>query len=51
VATAPTPARAHETTEPTLNQCDWTATPTSPDSGSRATIEYVPVRKAAAYRG
>ena len=26
------PARAHETTEPTLNQCDCTATPTSPVS-------------------
>src|SRR4051812_23512410 len=33
-------ARArHETTDPTLNQCDWTATPTSPDWGSRATME------------
>jgi methylated-DNA-protein-cysteine methyltransferase-like protein len=32
------------TTEPTENQCDWTATPRSPDTGSRATIEYVPLR-------
>src|SRR4051794_19791745 len=44
VATAPTPARAHETTEPTENQCDWTATPSSPVAGSRATMEYVPLR-------
>ena len=27
------------TTAPTLNQCDWTAAPSSPVSGSRATIE------------
>ena len=44
VATAPTPARAQLTTEPTENQCDCTATPSSPDAGSRATIEYVPNR-------
>src|SRR5213076_381476 len=35
---------AHGTTEPTENQCDWTATPSSPVAGSRATIEYVNVR-------
>ena len=39
VATAPTPARAQVTTEPTENQCDCTATPSSPVAGSRATIE------------
>ena len=27
------------TIEPTENQCDWTATPSSPVAGSRATIE------------
>jgi hypothetical protein len=27
------------TIEPTENQCDWTATPSSPVPGSRATIE------------
>ncbi len=43
-ATAPTPACAKGTTEPTENQCDWTATPSSSVSGSRATIEYVPWR-------
>ena len=42
MATAPTPARAHVHREPTENQCDWTAAPSSPVSGSRATIEYVP---------
>ena len=41
VATAPTPASAHETPDPTENACDWTATPSSPVAGSRATIEYV----------
>src|SRR6185369_15534659 len=41
VATAPTPASAHDTTEPTENQWDWTATPICPVSGSRATIENV----------
>ncbi len=41
VATAPTPASAHVTFEPTANQCDWTATPISPVAGSRATIENV----------
>ena len=39
VATAPTPASAHGTWEPTENQCDWTATPSSPVAASRATIE------------
>jgi hypothetical protein len=39
VATAPTPVRAQVTTDPTANQCDWTATPSSPVSESRATIE------------
>ena len=34
------------TTLPTENQCDWTATPSSPLAGSRATIEYVPRRMA-----
>ena len=33
VATAPTPARAHGTIGPTANQCDWTATPSSPVRG------------------
>src|SRR3954469_2738382 len=45
VATAPTPARSHGTTEPTENQCDCTATPSSSVSGSRATMEYVPGRR------
>src|SRR5947209_3335657 len=44
-ATAPTPARTHGTTEPTENQCDWTATPSSSVSGSRARMEYVPGRR------
>ena len=39
VATAPIPGRAHTHREPTENQCDWTAPPSSPVSGSRATIE------------
>jgi hypothetical protein len=39
VATAPTPGRAHGHIEPTQNQCDCTATPSSPDAGSKATIE------------
>ena len=39
VATAPTPGRAQVHSEPTENQCDCTAAPSSPDSGSRATIE------------
>ena len=30
VATAPTPGRAQAHSEPTENQCDWTATPSSP---------------------
>ena len=42
VATAPTPGRVHVQSEPTENQWDWTAAPSSPVSGSRATIEYVP---------
>src|SRR5688500_11801900 len=41
VATAPTPASAQVTMEPTENQCDWTATPISPVAESRATIEEV----------
>src|SRR5256714_4128961 len=45
VAPAPTPARAHGTTEPTENQCAWTATPSSSVSASRATMEYVPGRR------
>ena len=39
VATAPTPASAQETTLPTENQWDCTATPRRPVSASRATIE------------
>ena len=39
VATAPTPARAHGTIGPTEKACDWTATPSWPVTGSRATIE------------
>jgi hypothetical protein len=39
VATAPTPASAQLTIEPTPKKCDWTATPSSPLDGSRATIE------------
>ena len=39
VATAPTPGRAHVQSEPTENQCDCTAAPTSPVAGSSATIE------------
>ena len=35
------PASAHGTSGPTLNQCDWTATPSSPVAESYATIEYV----------
>ena len=34
-----TPGRAHDTTDPTLNQWDCTATPTAPVAGSRATME------------
>src|SRR5512140_1227486 len=41
VATTPTPASPHVTTDPTENQCDWTATPISPVFESRATIENV----------
>ena len=39
VATAPTPGRAQMHSEPTENQCDCTAAPSSPVAGSRATIE------------
>ena len=39
VATAPTPASAQLTTEPTPKKCDCTATPSSPLDGSLATIE------------
>ena len=39
VATAPTPGRAQVQSEPTVNQCDCTAAPSSPVPGSRATIE------------
>ena len=35
------PGRAHGTTEPTEKYFDWTATPTSPVSGSAATMEKV----------
>ena len=42
VATAPTPGRAQVQSEPTENQCDWTAAPASPVAGSNATMEYVP---------
>src|SRR3954471_7953717 len=45
VATAPRPAWSHGTTAPTENQCDCTATPRSSVSGSRATMEYVPMRR------
>ncbi len=41
VAIAPTPASAHETTEPTARNFDCTATPHSPRSRSQAQIEYV----------
>src|SRR5579871_3094685 len=41
VATAPTPARAHGTIDPTAGMHVWTATPSSPVCGSRATMEYV----------
>src|SRR5690242_7815632 len=41
VAIAPTPGSAHVTRLPTENQCDCTATPRSPVTGSRATIENV----------
>src|SRR4051794_11644955 len=44
-AAAPTAGRSHGTTLPTENQCDWTATPSSNVSGSRATMEYVPGRR------
>ena len=35
------PGSAQMTIEPTENQCDWTAAPSCPVSGSLATIEYV----------
>jgi hypothetical protein len=35
------PGSAQITPEPTENQCDCTAAPSSPVSASRATIEYV----------
>jgi hypothetical protein len=38
---APTPASAHAHAAPVLKARDWTATPSSPVSGSRPTIEYV----------
>src|SRR5690606_12440758 len=41
VATAPTPARAHDTTAPTARNLDATATPRSPVSASNPTIEKV----------
>src|SRR4029077_15136900 len=41
VATTPTPASPQITSAPTANQCDCTATPMSPVTGSRATIEKV----------
>jgi hypothetical protein len=41
VATAPAPASAQGTTLPTLKNREATATPTSPVTGSRATIENV----------
>src|SRR5947207_9101823 len=48
VATAPTPGCAQHTTLPTENQCDCTATPSSPEGRSKATIEYVPWRASGA---
>jgi hypothetical protein len=39
VAAAPTLARTHGTIAPTVNARDCTAHPTSPASGSAATIE------------
>jgi hypothetical protein len=41
VAIAPASALAKGTTEPTLTNYDWTATPTASVSGSRATMEKV----------
>src|SRR4029450_7198648 len=49
LATAPTPAHAHGPAAPVLNACDCTATPSSPVSGSRPTIEYVTVTTLRAY--
>ena len=40
------PGRAQMQSEPTENQCECTAAPCSPVSGSYATIEYVPCRTA-----
>ena len=39
VAVAPIPGRTQVHSEPTENQCDCTAAPSSPVSGSSATIE------------
>src|SRR5471030_428862 len=41
VATAPRPAMAQGTMAPTENRHVWTATPSRPLAGSRATMEYV----------
>jgi hypothetical protein len=41
VATAPAPARAQGTIEPTARNFDWTATPRAFVSGSKATMEKV----------
>jgi hypothetical protein len=41
VATAPTPALAQGTTEPTARNFDWTATPKESVSGSKPTMEKV----------
>jgi hypothetical protein len=41
VATAPAPARAQGTIEPTARNFDWTATPRASVSGSKATMEKV----------
>ena len=43
---APIPGRTQVHSEPTENQCDCTAAPSSPVSGSSATIEYVPCGRA-----
>ena len=46
--TAPTPGRAHVTIDPTENQCDWTAAPSSPvcsiacDDRVRASADHGP---------
>ena len=51
VATAPTPARALGTTEPTARNFDATAIPRSPVEASRATIENVIALRSAARAG